>query len=91
MTMSHVSVQMTYRNGQPFAAYVGLGRDLGERSVRSEELRPEIVVDYGEDGRPLGIEVIDPVSATAQDIYGVFDALGLQRPSPGALSPLTAA
>jgi hypothetical protein len=39
----------------------------------------------------LGIEVIDPVSATAEEIYGVFDALGLRRPSPGALSPLTAA
>ena len=48
-------------------------------------------MDYGEDGRPLGIEVIDPVSATVEDIYGVFNALGLRRPSPGALSPLTAA
>jgi hypothetical protein len=91
MTMSHVSIQMTYRDGKPFAAYIGLGRAIGERSVRSEEVRPELVVDFDEDGRPLGIEVIDPVSATAEEIYGVFDALGLRRPSPGALSPLTAA
>jgi len=91
MTMSHVSVQMTYRDGRPFAAYIGLGRALGESSVRSEELSPEIVVDFSEDGRPLGIEVIDPSSATAEDIYGVFDVLGLRRPSPDALAPLVAA
>ena len=82
---------MTYRNGKPVAAYIGLGRALGERCVRSEEVGPEIVVDFGADGRPLGIEVIDPISTTSDEIYGVFDTLGLRRPNPGALSPLTAA
>lgn len=46
-------------------------------------------MDYGADGRPLGIEVVDPVSTTSDELYGVFDTLGLPRPSPAALSPLT--
>lgn len=91
MSTSTLSLQMTYRNGKAVAAYIGLGRVMGERCVRSEEVGPEIVVDFGADGRPLGIEVIDPISATAEEVYGVFDRLGLRRPSPGALSPLTAA
>lgn len=91
MSTSTLSLQMTYRNGKPVAAYIGLGRALGERCVRSEEVCPEIVVDFGADGRPLGIEVIDPISTTSDDLYGVFDTLGLRRPSPGSLSPLTAA
>lgn len=91
MPTPHVSLQMTYREGKPFAAYIGLGRKLEDRSVRSEEIGPDIVVGFGEDGRPLGIEVIDPISTSAEDIYGVLDALGLSRPSPDALSPLTAA
>ena len=91
MSTSTLSLQMTYRNGKPVAAYIGLGRALGERCVRSEEVGPEIVVDYGAGGRPLGIEVVDPVSTTSDELYGVFDTLGLRRPSPGALSPLTAA
>lgn len=91
MTTPRLSLQMTYRNGQPVAAYIGLGRALGERCVRSEEVGPEIVVDFGADGRPLGIEVIDPLRTTTDELYGVFDALGLSRPGPGALAPLTAA
>jgi len=46
---------------------------------------------HGEDGRPLGIEVIDPTSATSEDICGVFDALGPRQPSADALSPLAGA
>jgi len=91
MIMHQVSLQVTYRDGKPFAAYIGLGRKLGERSVRSEEIRPELVVDFAADGRPLGIEVVDPLLTTADEIFAVFDALGLSRPSPNALSPLVAA
>jgi hypothetical protein len=86
-----MSLQVTYRDGAPFAAYIGLGRRLGEQSVRTELMGPDLVVDFGADGRPLGIEVIDPPSTTAEDIFAVFDRLGLGRPSRSALSPLLAA
>lgn len=89
--MPGISLQMTYRNGRPVAAYIGLGRALHETSVRSEEVSPELVVDFGADGQPLGIEVIDPVTTTPAELYGVFDSLGVPRPSPRALSPLTPA
>lgn len=89
--MQAMSLQVTYRNSAPFAAYIGLGRRLGERSARTEQVGPDLLVDFGADGRPLGIELVDPLSTTAEEIFAVFDSLGLSRPSRSALSPLLAA
>ena len=89
--METISVQVTYRMGRPFAAYIHLGRRPGERTARSEEISPELIADYSADGRVLGLEVVSPGSTTADEIFAAFDRLGLGRPTAADLGPLVAA
>lgn len=89
--MSALSVQVTYRKGRPFAAYIYLARHAGEESAKTEEITPDILVDYAADGRPIGIEIVTPEAVDSEDVYAVFDKLALGRPSAAELEPLPAA
>ena len=89
--MKPISIQVTYRKGRPFAAYIYLDRRPGEKSARQEEVGPEIVADFASDGRAIGVEIINPDIVTAAEILAAFDRLGLVRPEIADLSPLVAA
>lgn len=89
--MSAFSIQITYRKGQPFAAYIYLPHDPGTKSARTEQVGPELLIDYAADGSPIGIEIVSPGYVTQEEIYNVFDRLGIKRPSPAELAPLRAA
>lgn len=89
--MSTISLQVTYRKGHPFAAYIYLDRPPGERTERTEEVTSDLLVDYSEDGRALGIEVVTPEAVAIEEIFAVFDELGLGRPRESELEPLRAA
>ena len=86
ITMSSITIQVTYRRGKPLAAYIYLSGRKGRKSVRTEEFRPDLLID-AEDGSPLGIEVLS-LSQTSDDLYAVFDHLGLNRPDPRDLQPI---
>ena len=89
--MKPISLQVTYQNGRPFAAYISLARRPGEKSARSQEVAPEIVVDFARDGRPIGVEIVSPDATPVDEILAVFDRLGLGRPDLSELAPLVAA
>lgn len=89
--MHTFSLQVTYRRGRPFAAYIYLPHAPGLRSARTEEVGPDLLIDFAVDGTPLGIEIVSPGFVTDQEINAAFDRLGLDRPSPTDLSPLRAA
>ncbi|HET9982023.1 MAG TPA: DUF2283 domain-containing protein [Longimicrobiales bacterium] len=89
--MSTLSLQITYRKGQPFAAYIYLAGRPGQRSARTVEVSPEVLIDYAADGTPLGIEIISPMHVSAEEVNRAFDVLGLSRPSAVELAPLRAA
>jgi hypothetical protein len=55
--MSRPYLEVTYRKGRPFAAYLYLDRRPGDHAARSQR-SDEFVVDYSEDGRPIGVELI---------------------------------
>lgn len=85
--MSTFTVQVTYRGGKPLAAYIYLSGRKGRKSVRTEEFRPNVLIDYAADGSPLGVEVLS-LRLTSDDLYAVFDHLGLDRPDPHELQPI---
>ena len=89
--MKTVSLQITYRKGKPFAAYIYLSPRLGQASARTEEVSPDLLIDYAQDGTPLGIEVVSPGYVSVEEIQGVLDGLGLGRLEPAELAPLRAA
>ena len=55
--MKTVSLQITYRKGKPFAAYIYLSHQHSQKSVRTEAVTEDLLIDYAQDGTPLGIEV----------------------------------
>jgi uncharacterized protein YuzE len=89
--MSSLYLQITYRHGKPFAAYISFPHPPGTRSVRTEQVNPELVVDYAADGSPLGIEIVSPGHVSLAEINAVFDNLGISRPAASDLEPLRAA
>lgn len=89
--MSALSLQVTYRKGQPFAAYIYLGHAPGLKAERTEEVGPDLLIDYASDGSPLGMEIVSPGYVTLEEINAAFQKLGLTPPSPSELGPLRAA
>jgi uncharacterized protein YuzE len=86
-----ISLQVTYKGGRPLAAYLYL-RTNGKRQVdRSEELEPGLVVDFDADARAIGLEILSPEAVTLDQVWALFDRLGIERPAAAELSPLTAA
>jgi hypothetical protein len=90
--MTERSLQITYRKGRPFAAYLYLSRKPGEKSARTESTSNGLlVVDYATDGRPIGVEITAPEVVTLDRVNALLEGLG-QPPLPEEeFKPLTAA
>ena len=58
--MKSFSLQITYRKGKPFAAYIYLASKPGQKSVRTELVTQDLLIDYAEDDTPIGIEIVSP-------------------------------
>ena len=55
--MTERSLQVTYRNGKPFSAYLHLSHQTGEKSAKTVPSADGLlVVDYARDGKPIGVE-----------------------------------
>jgi uncharacterized protein YuzE len=66
--MSDRFVEISFREGKPFAAYLYLPRRRGDRSARTERFSDVLIIDYADDGRAIGIEIIHPQAVTESDI-----------------------
>ncbi len=84
-------LEITFRGGRAFAAYLYLPRASGAKVVRTHEVRPAVLVDYDAAGQPMGIELTAPRATDAAIIDGVLLELGLPALDPSELAPLRAA
>ena len=75
--MTERSLQVTYRKGYPFAAYLHLSHQTGEKSVRTAA-SPDglLIVDYAASGRPLGIEITAPQAVPLDRLNQLLGELG---------------
>lgn len=88
--MSRRYLEVTYRNGKPLAAYLYLPRHSGDRSVRVEE-HEGYLVDWSEDGRPIGIEMPSPSRVTLEGLNKLLSELELECVDREEVLPLVAA
>jgi len=90
--MTERSLQITYRKGRPFAAYLYLSRGTSQKSARTEA-SPDglLVVDYAADGSPIGVEITAPEAVTLERLNMVLRDLGQPPLSKHEFKPLTAA
>jgi uncharacterized protein YuzE len=84
-------LEITFRRGKPFAAYLYLPRAPQAKSVRTSEAAPNLLVDYGDDGNPIGIEILSPRQVGADAINSVLVKLKLPPVPEADLAPLRAA
>lgn len=89
--MKEPYLEITFRHGRPLAAYLYLPREGNEKSVRTEQAAPGLLVDFAAGGRPIGLEITAPVVVSPATINRVLTDLGLSKLPDADLAPLRAA
>jgi len=89
--MKETYLEITFRHGRPLAAYLYLPRGGTEKSTRTEQAAPGLLIDFAADGRPIGLEITAPASVSAVTINRVLGELGLSPLPEADLAPLRAA
>ncbi len=84
-------LEVTFRRGQPVAAYLYLPRGLGVHAARTSDEGHGLYVDYDENEVPIGIEITSPAKATINDLNAVLARLGLEALPLQEWAPLRAA
>ena len=83
-----VYLTMTYRGGKPCVGYLELPRESGDHAAESRKVAPGLVVDFAEDGRPIGIEIVSPSVVTPNKIQKLLRELNLDPVPDEDLAPL---
>ena len=90
--MTDRSLQITYRKGRPFAAYLYLSHRAGQKSAASQASADGLlVVDYGADGQPIGVEITAPEAVSLDRINSLLRELGQAPLLEHEFKPMTAA
>lgn len=84
-------LEITFRKGKPVAAYLYLPRAPGAKSQRTEKAGNGLLIDYGEAGEPIGIEITAPDQISADVLNEVLARLNVRPVEPSEVSPLLAA
>jgi hypothetical protein len=75
--MTERSLQVTYRKGKAFAAYLHLSHQTGEKSAKTVPSADGLlVVDYAHDGRPIGVEITAPAAVPLDRLNRLLADLG---------------
>jgi hypothetical protein len=84
-------LEVTFRRGQPLAAYLYLPRRPSDKSHRSQRVELGLVIDFSRTGKPIGIEITAPAKVSASALNRVLRRLGLPTVTRADLAPLRAA
>ena len=84
-------LEITFRKGKPLAAYLYLSRKSGVKSIRTQPLRAGLLVDYGPDEQPIGLEITAPGHVTIEQINEALQSLDIAPMDNEELAPLKAA
>ena len=86
-----VELEVTFRRGSPFAAYIHLPQARRHKTFRTKRVEPGMVIDFARRGEPIGVENFPPRIITLTAINRVFRDLGLPPLKKADIAPLVAA
>jgi len=89
--MSGSFLEITFRNGKPFAAYLRLPRGEGGKVDHTREVRPGLLVDFAADGTPMGLEIVHPATTDDDSVLAVLAEVHATPVARAELAPLRAA
>lgn len=84
-------LEATFRRGKPLAAYLYLPRRCGDTVASSQPVDDLLVVDRATDGRAVGIEILDPIHVTIQQVNALLRQLHQPEMEQSELAPLQVA
>ncbi len=90
--MTERSLQVSYRKGRPFAAYLHLSHATGEKSAKTVP-SPDglLVVDYAPNGQPIRVEITAPAAVSLERLNRLLADLGESPLSEQDYLPVRAA
>ncbi|MFQ6035055.1 MAG: DUF2283 domain-containing protein [Sedimentisphaerales bacterium] len=89
--MNDSYLEVTFRHGQPIAAYYYLPRLPKDKSHRTRRVEPGLVIDFTRAGKPIGIEILAPDKLTLAAFNRLLHELGFPPLKRADLAPLMAA
>ena len=89
--MRQTYLEVTFRRGRAFAAYLYLPRLPKDKSSRSVVASSGLVVDYTSKGKAIGIEITSPATVSLAAINRVLREIGALPLKRADLQPLRAA
>ncbi len=90
--MTERSLQVTYRKGRAFAAYLHLSHQTGEKSAKTVASQDGLlIVDYGANGRPVGVEITAPQGVPLERLNQLLAELGEPPMAEQEYKPVRAA
>jgi hypothetical protein len=89
--MREACLEVTFRRGRAIAAYYYLPRRAGQKSYRTAEVAPGVLVDYSRGGQPIGIEITAPAKVPLAAVNRVLRSLHQPLLTRGEFAPLRAA
>jgi hypothetical protein len=60
---------------------------MGENSYRTSKAEAGMVIDFGQSGHPIGIEITAPTKITVTELNDVLSKLGLPPMKDSELAP----
>lgn len=91
-SMTERSLQITYRKGRAFSAYLHLSHETGQKSAKTVP-SPDglLVVDYAANERPVGVEITAPLAVPLERLNRLLIELGESPLAEGDYRPVRAA
>jgi uncharacterized protein YuzE len=83
-------LEITFRKGKPFAAYLHRPLKSGARAARTLDAGQGVHVDLDEGGAPIGIEITAPGIVTVDQLNAVLAEHGVAALDDDEWSPLAA-
>lgn len=85
--MSSRYLEITYRRGKPFAAYLYLPRKSEDHTAKVQPTPDGLLIDYTADGRAIGIEIPSPSQLSLGAINRALATTGQPAATADELSP----
>jgi len=86
--MKHRFLEITYRRGKPLAAYLYLPRNPGDKAAHTQRQDGGLLIDYAQDGRPIGIEITAPTKITMAALNQALSFAHQDPVTPDDFAPL---
>jgi uncharacterized protein YuzE len=88
--MKNRYLEVTFRNGKAIAAYLHLAHRQGDQSARTRDVGGSLLIDYTEDGRAIGIEILSPTTTGIDALNRVLSEINEQPLTHDEARPLAA-